>query len=706
MSTVQLAQPGDGPLAGQHSSAARHASMAPVALAGGLLLLVVYAAFSHGAVTVAAEARLEVAVAALAAAAGAAWLWSRSLNLSAPGVALAGIALLAAFAAWCGVTVLWSVAPDQTWSELNLVLAYVIVLCLGLALGASAAGAVELVADGYLLVVVAVACYGLGQKLFPGVHVTGVFDLNQTGQLPRLQEPLGYWNALALFVAMGAPIALALAADRERTRHARLGAIAALELMFLAIGLTYSRGGVIALVFALTVYVALSGTRLRSLMWIAAAGVASIPPLVFGLTSHSLTAAGVGLGHRELAGGVLAGILATSLLALISGGRRLLMLEHRVHVGPERARAITRSLSALAAAAIVASILAVTFSSRGLGGTVSHAWKSFTLTRETSVYDPHRLLSADSANRWVWWKEAAGAFSDRPIAGWGAGSFPVVHLLYRRDTLSVKQPHSVPLQWLAETGAIGALLAIVGFGLLLVAGVRGVRRRAQSPDRLLAAAILAGAVAYTVHAFYDWDWDIPGVTLPALVFLGVLAGSARNRQGPRTLPLRFPGQGVRALSLGALTLWLCVFAVSATLPSLAATKASSAIVSASGTSPADLQRAQDQAALASRLDPLSDAGLKAEATIAVHGGQLGRSRAYLLDAVRRDPTDPQAWSGLALVDFSLHDVRAGTLAAAHVFALDPRGKLGGGLARSFSQYANLLETPPKDSAAATPLPQR
>ena len=85
--------------------------------------------------------------------------------------------------------------------------------------------------------------YALGQKLFPGLHVAGRVHLNQTGPLPRLQEPLGYWNALALFIAMGAPIALALAVDSSRRRRARLAALVGLELMLLAVGFTYSRGG-------------------------------------------------------------------------------------------------------------------------------------------------------------------------------------------------------------------------------------------------------------------------------------------------------------------------------------------------------------------------------------------------------------------------------------------------------------------------------
>jgi len=129
----------------------------------------------------------------------------------------------------------------------------------------------------------------------------------------------------------------------------------------------------------------------------------------------------------------------------------------------------TRAVQILSGVLVLVGLLALTLSSRGLTGTFSHAWQTFTTARGTNISDPHHLLSSDSENRWVWWKEAAGAASDRPLTGWGAGSFGAVHLLYRRDNLSVKQPHSVPLQWLAETGVVGALAAVLAFALLLAA---------------------------------------------------------------------------------------------------------------------------------------------------------------------------------------------------------------------------------------------
>lgn len=676
-------------------SRSRVALDTPLAVAAGLLLMILYAAFDHGAVGLSVDTRLEVAVAAIAVVAAAGWLLAGTLRFGAPRAALAGTGLLAAFACWSGITLLWSVAPDQTWIELNRAITYVIVLCLAIALGASRQRLAPLLAKGFLAIALAVTVYALGQKLFPGLHLSGVFNLNQTGPLPRLQEPLGYWNALALFIAMGVPVALALAVDSARALRSRLAAACAVELMLLTIGFTYSRGGLLALALALVVAVAASGERLRSLLWLAAALLATVPPLAFGLSAHALTAAGVSLSSREGAGAILTGILVASLAGLLAAGRGLLALEPRLSIAPDRARRLRRLGAAAVAVLVLGGVLAAALSSRGLPGTISHAWNSFTRTQAASNYNPNRLLSADSENRWVWWKEAAGAFSDRPLGGWGAGSFGVVHLLYRRNTLPVQQPHSVPLQFLAETGVVGALLALGALTLLLGVAARGVRRRTSGTDRLLAAALLAGAVAYVAHSLYDWDWNIPAVSLPALVFLGVLAGAAHRPGTPR---LDGPGLGARALWLGALALWLSVFALSALLPNLAASKASAAVVEAGSSSPGILYAAQSSAALASSLDPLSDAGLLAEATIAVHRGQLARARDYLRQAVGREPTDRLAWNQLAQVDLFLRDAAGAALAAQREAALDPEGPAAKLILRAG------LSAPPRQSATSTQTP--
>ena len=109
----------------------------PVAIGIALLALILYAAFEHGGVALPADARVEVGVAVVAVAAAAGWLWSRTLRISAPKGGAVGLLLLTAFACWSAVTLVWSIAPDQTRIELNRAISYVIVLCIAIAVGAS-----------------------------------------------------------------------------------------------------------------------------------------------------------------------------------------------------------------------------------------------------------------------------------------------------------------------------------------------------------------------------------------------------------------------------------------------------------------------------------------------------------------------------------------------------------------------------------------
>jgi hypothetical protein len=661
--------------------------VASVALAAALLAACLYAAFAHGAVASADEERLQLALAVMAL--GAAIACSRRrLSLRAPRRLWLALGLLAGFAFWSGVTVLWSVAPDRTWTECNRVMTYALVLTLAMCVGTSLPRSCARIADGLELVCGAVAVSALAQKLVPGLHVSGLFSLDQTGALPRLQQPLGYWNALALLVAFGVPCALAILIDPRRGAAVRLTAAAAATTMIVTIGFTYSRGGVLALVTALAVLVTCSGVWLRCLLWLSIVVAAALPVLLVGLNSHPLTATGVALSTRETAGAELLVLLVACLALMLAAAHRLIGLERRRRQrSAAQARRVGRALLTVGAVAIVAAVLAVAVSHRGLTGTVSHAWSSFTATRTTSVTNPSHLLSVDSQNRWVWWKEAARAFGDRPIQGWGAGSFAVVHLLFRRDTLAVQQPHSLPLQLLSETGLVGAGLGLGSLALLLAAGVAAVRR-CDRRTAGAAAALLAIGTAYCVHSLYDWDWDIPAVTLPALVALGVLGGAsaASQRERAATAP-----RGRHALAaVTATVVCLAAFAASVTVPRIAAADAARSLVEASTGTPAALDRALADARQATHLDPLSDAGLRAAATIAIHRGDLATARSDLLAAVRRQPSDEQAWQELALVDLGRGDHAESLAAARRAAAVDPRGPS----ARALAHRAALTPEPP------------
>src|SRR5207237_10138143 len=129
----------------------------------------------------------------------------------------------------------------------------------------------------------------LGGKVVPWLHLGGLIDLDQTGQFSRLRAPLEYWNALGIFCVMAVPLALRLVTDSERDRVPRLAGLAALQLLFVTIGLTYSRGAIVSLVAGLVVGLCFSRARLRSLLFVAMGLVAAAPGLAFAFQSASLT---------------------------------------------------------------------------------------------------------------------------------------------------------------------------------------------------------------------------------------------------------------------------------------------------------------------------------------------------------------------------------------------------------------------------------
>src|SRR4051794_37674803 len=270
---VELPPPAVPTAAGEPRLRAR----APVALGAALAIAIAYAAFANGAVGLADESRLQVAIAAVATASVAALIFGRGLVARLPRRAWIGLALLVGFAAWTGLSILWSIAPDESWVELNRAISYALVAGLGLVLGASLPRAAERVALGYLGIATAAAVYALAGKALPWTHGPGIFDLAHSERFARLHEPLGYWNALALFCAMAVPIALRAAAGGARSDTGRrLGFVSLVPLLAATI-LTSSRGGIVILVAAVAVQLAMSPDRARLVAFAGAGLLAAVP---------------------------------------------------------------------------------------------------------------------------------------------------------------------------------------------------------------------------------------------------------------------------------------------------------------------------------------------------------------------------------------------------------------------------------------------
>jgi O-antigen ligase len=141
------------------------------------------------------------------------------------------------------------------------------------------------------------------------------------------------------------------------------------------------------------------------------------------------------------------------------------------------------------------------------------------------VASPHRSAVARLAgeDRAQYWRVAAHDYEQHPLIGSGAGTFGDYWLRHRPVPTFTRTAHNLYLESLAELGPLGLALIIAALALPLVT----LRRRAGP----LEAAAAAGYIAYVVHSGVDWDWQLPGATLPALVCAGALLVSARGARG-------------------------------------------------------------------------------------------------------------------------------------------------------------------------------
>jgi hypothetical protein len=675
------------------------------ALVVALVAACTYAVFAHGAAGLPSEPRLQVGIALVSIGTAVGWLFSRSLSLRAPAEAWIAVGLLAGFALWCALSLLWSVAPDDTWMGVNRALAYTLVVVLAIAAGSSAPRALERLATGWLWVAVACALYALGGKFIPGVNVLGV-EFDHTSVASRLREPLQYWNALALVCVLAVPIALRWSTDVTRRPGVRFAAIAALYVLLACLGMTYSRGGLVALLAAVGVLTLLGGPRLRGLAVFGTTIVALIPVLALAFSRPALKGIRIPLDERIADGIVLAMVMVGGLLGLMIMAWGLLRLEQRARWSDESTRLVWRGLGTTVGLLAVIVAFGIATSDGGPGRFFDDAWHEFTKVSQDKDSDPARIVSSNSGNRWVWWEEAAGAWSDRPLQGWGAETFPVTHLMYRKVELDVQQPHSVPMQFLAETGIVGTALALGALGFLLFAALARVRGMADGRERDIAVALFAGGVAWLVHGLVDFDWNIPGITVPALLFLGVLAARPGRRGAGPAAPgalVAEPsgGAGPRVVALGVACVVLGLVMVSALLPLWADSKASSALAVTTTAKEPELRDATAEAETGAALDPTAIRSLLAAADLAQNRGRLLDARRYLLQAVDRQPYSLIAWRRIMDLAIDTADRRGARAAAQRLLELDPIGKSTLALAGKLVLFSVPASSSP--TATGTPL---
>jgi O-Antigen ligase len=570
-------------------------------------------------------------------------LWVAGLWLVVSGRTDAGrldllfLGLLVALTGWVGCSIVWSIVPAESVLELE----RTVVLLAGVAavLVLARREDVPRLAGVVLAAITGVCTYSLATRLFP--ERLGTYD-PVAGY--RLSDPLGYWNTLGVFAAMGALLAVGVVAD-GRSRWSRAGAAGSLVVLVVTLYYTYSRGAWIALATGFAMQLAVSPRRLRTL---AATAVVVAPVAIAVLLAsrpYALTRVDVKLasssaaGHR-LAPELLALVAAAALLALVfdvAQGRVTVPLRVRLSVG------------VVLVAAVVAGVAGFVIREGGPVTLARHGWSSFNADTSGGGNNLNeRLFSFSGNGRASLWRAARDEYNDHRVTGGGAGTFERTWQARRDADFKVRDAHSLYVETLAELGPFG--LALLGAFLLVpVAAALAVRRD------LFVPGVLGAYLAFVVHAGVDWDWELSGATLTALV-IGSLAVVAARHHEPRVLT-----GFVRAPAIGLVAALSCAM-ILAFLGSGALSRAQDAVASKS------YADAVDQANRARRLMPWSPWPLIARGDAELGVGDARAAKASYRHAISIDSGEWRSWLGLAFSTTGGERKRA----YAHARSLYPR----------------------------------
>jgi len=584
----------------------------------------------------------------------------RPARLSRP--AAVALAALAALAAWSLVSTGWSLSPALgivSSNRMIVLLAILAVLMLVVTDARSALWTLGGATAGTVVVAVwtvGVMLVGDGVELFAG---------------PRLNDPLGYVNAQGAVYLLGLLPLLSLAEWRHSPALAGLGA----GLGTLCAGLAFlsqSRGVLLAFAVALLAMFVVAPGRPRRL----AALIVIVLPIAVA-SRWLLNISDMGAVNNLSRWPVAVAALMLILGSLWSGATW--WLANRVHanlgVGVRRQLRLGW-VGVVAAGAMVLAVAAVVDSSR-LVDRARTEYRAFVDLGAGTVATPEvarsRLLSG-SGVRYDYWRIAYDAWRSEPAKGLGAGGYAVPYYQERRSAETIRQPHSLPLEVLAELGIVGGLLlatwlAAIGWGM-----VRALRRRCDAVERHLLLASTGVFIAWLVQTSVDWLHLLPGVTGMALVAVAILV--RREHARPEAEPAAAvagadgrwrvrPARTVAVLCAGVVVI--------AGLLSL----------SRQALSEHYLARAQENLNRGAPVDAL----VLADRSLRIHGvavdghyirsaalGELGRAgeaRRALRDALRREPSNFVTWALLGDLEAREGNAQAALRAYRRASALNP-----------------------------------
>ncbi len=408
-------------------------------------------------------------------------------------------------------------------------------------------------AEGLAISIAFVALLGLASRLLP--HVLHVAE--SLGSGPRLRYPLGYWNANGAMFGIG--VALLLWTSRRAAWNGlRWLSVAVMPAVLLALYVTYSRGGLLALVIAAGCAIALSRDRLWMLATLGI-GVVGALPAVLALQARRSLADNIDTQTSVHQGVTVLLILLAGIALAVALFAALRWAERRGGRVTGRAVELSRNRRVLTGIAATLGILAIG-AAIAVGG---RAWHQFNSPDVQFPFKPEQHFSElNGAGRNEFFRVAIDAFEEKPLAGIGAGTYQFAWDQHRRIEQPVIDAHSLYLEAFAELGIVGGLIVIALVGGLVWTGFQA-WRAAVHPQRDRYAALFGATLAFAIGAGIDWFWEIAAF---GAVFFGAAAilVAARCAQLARARADDPAGNGERRFGLtvaGLAVAWIAAIAL-------------------------------------------------------------------------------------------------------------------------------------------------
>ncbi len=575
-------------------------------------------------------------------------------------VTRAGIAsgtLLLGLGMFALLSAAWAPSVEAAVLEFDRILLYVAIFALACLAGTRST--LPAWCDGLAVAIAAIGCVALASRLFPQEFSDRGAAEFLPGAQGRLSFPLGYWNGLAVLLALGFPLILRMAVQ-SRSRLAAAGAVASLPALVSVVYLTSSRGGVAAGIVGITVLMLLSDRRWQLFGATVAAAAGSALALAAISTRKTLVdhpdAAGAVTQGRHAAPVVVLGMLAAGTIHFFVLPR----LDLRVRAGVAR-----WTVAGLTVAALGLVLLA-------------HPVRRFEIFKRLPSEVPHdssggfvqqHLFSAGGSGRWQFWASALDEWRSAPIAGGGAASYESWWNRHGSFAYVLRDAHSLYLETLGELGVIGLALLVSAIAVALLGGIsriRGVDREL----RTTVAALVAVVAAWCVAAGVDWMWELTVVTSVAMVALGLLAGAATADDAVAVAVERQTRIRWAAVA-GALLLIVPQGVALMTEVRIQA--------SADAAGAGDLERARERATAAESLAPWASTPRIQLALVDEERGKLELARTEVDAAIRRDVGDWRLRLIAARIETKLGNVGRAKARLDEARRMNPLSELLGGV---------------------------